>query len=142
MKLRRANRITAAVLLVIWLPACAYRWRAQTDARSAILVEQPDQARIRLTDGTLIILRNPIVTEDSIVGIVQATQFGVVIPQGTRLAVALGEVTNLELREIDTGTVSNEAIAIGAVVGVVAVIAIVSLLAKCGGKDIFCGRLR
>lgn len=138
MKLRRANRIIAVVLLVIWLPACAHRWRAQTDARSAILVEQPDQARIRLTDGTLIMLRNPMVTEDSIVGIVQATQFGVVIPNGTRLAVALGEVANLELREIDTGTISNKALVIGAVVGMAAAIFIVVSTAQCGGNLIFC----
>ena len=98
------TRTTAFVLLVIWLPACAYRWR--TDAPSAIRDEQPDLVRVSWgswTEGRLIILRNPIVTEDSIVGIVQATHIGTApfIPKGTRLAVALSEVTNLELREID-----------------------------------------
>ncbi len=139
MKLRQANRITAAVLLVIWLPACAYRWRAQTDARSAIRVEQPDQARVRLTDGRLIILRNPMVTEDSIVGIVQATQFGIAMPRGTRLAVALGEVTNLELREINPETSALQMLAPLAIVGA---FAFFIFLAECGGKDIFCDRLQ
>ena len=99
------TRTTAFVLLVIWLPACAYRWRAETaDPRVAIRSLQPDQARVTLTDGRQIILRNPTVTEDSIVGIVHATQYtasGVIIPIGSRLALAPGEVTNLEIRELD-----------------------------------------
>ncbi len=120
------TRTTAFVLLVIWLPACAYRWRARTDTRSAIRAQQRDQARVTLIDGRQFVLRNPIVTEDSIVGTVQATHVGVVIPVGTRLAVALGEVRNLELREIDTETTALIVGGSAAVVFLIAVLIIKS----------------
>ncbi len=128
------TRTTAFVLLVIWLPACAYRWRARTDTRSAIRAQQRDQARVTLIDGRQFVLRNPIVTEDSIVGTVQATQVGVVIPVGTRLAVALSEVANLELRESDAGRTFGNIILFGGLPLLIVVVAIAALTAPgCAG---------
>jgi hypothetical protein len=102
------KRLIAAVVMTSYLAACS-AWRAQEAApKQAVL------ARITLADGRRLLLRDPQVIGDSLVGFVAQ---GPGNPYGrVRVAFLATDVRRIEGRKVDAGKTALALIALGAAI--------------------------
>ncbi len=85
------RRFIACVLLPCCLVACS-TWKPQHVSPQQVVSEkQPDKVRVTLTDGTRNVIEYPMITGDSLTGVLA----------GVQETVPLSTVTVLELREVD-----------------------------------------
>lgn len=118
--LARACLLTTVACLLV---GCT-TWRAQSASPSALVVEHnPDRIRVSTTDGSQMILDAPSLQSDSVVG---------QLPDGRVRAVALAEISQVEVRERD-GAATAQAIVLVAVLVFVASKACFGLISPCGG---------
>lgn len=88
-------RHLAIVVIVIGASACT-TWRQHGNAAEAVLGPRPvDDARITLVDGNVVILRDPRVVGDSVVG--RQVSSGV----SNRVALCIANIRVIETRDID-----------------------------------------
>jgi hypothetical protein len=98
-------------MLGVFLAGCT-TWRPTTvSPKQVIEEEQPSSVRVTQTDGTLLVLSNPSIVNDSIVTVVEERvcqtsvaggRFNCVEAQA-RMLIALDEVASLELRRVSPG---------------------------------------
>jgi hypothetical protein len=89
-------------------------WKTQDTApEQALADQQPDEIRVTLADGSQVLLEQPAVLGDTLTGICE----------GQPVSIALGSVSHLEVREVDTFKV------VGGTVGTVALVALIALTA-------------
>ena len=111
------RRVIAAPLLVL-LTAC-YNWRATTVSPQTLIPdEQPSVVRVTLTSGEVITFQGPMMRNDSIVGLVGATDASIA-------AVASRDVRYLEVRRFAPGNT------IAVVLGIAAGAAVVAIVLYC-----------
>jgi hypothetical protein len=94
--------LTVAVAIALQLAGCT-SWRVQSVAPEQLLAaEHPGQVRVQTRDGTRIVLRDPRLARDSLMGRVSAPPSWAGPPgqsEGTlRYAVALADVTQVAVR--------------------------------------------
>ncbi len=116
----------AALLLLLYLPACtSWHVGAPTPAQF-VEREKPERAQVTKTDGSTVVLTSPVVRGDSLFGTRSA---GLVQGDTTRLVgLPLSEVRSVAVRKFSTG---NTLLLVGAVVAV----AFVGVLIECSGKS-------
>lgn len=94
---------------LVWLPALAFgvtgctSWRVVTAPPPAQVMaqERPDKVLVTLSDGTLIVLRTPVVRGDTLIGHRSA---GLVLSDTAReIPVPLAHVRTISLRRHSTG---------------------------------------
>ncbi len=113
------RRIIACILLPAYLSACM-SWQTQEASPEQVLAEdEPDKVRVTLTDGSQLEVYQPSVSGDTLTG----------LREGEQVSIPLASVTQLELREGDTG---KSIAAAGIVVGVGALLV--------GGFFIWCAQ--
>ena len=113
------RRLIACILLPCYLVACM-SWQTQEITPEQVLAEkQPDKVRVTLTDGSQVEVYQPRVSGDTLMG----------LREGQQVSIPLASVTQLELREGDTG---KSIAAAGIVVGVGALLV--------GGFFIWCAQ--
>jgi hypothetical protein len=101
------RRVIACILLPTYLAACM-SWQAQEAGPQQVLAEkQPNQVLVKLADGSKLVLDEPAVSGDTLVG----------FAEGERASIPLDDVSALEIKETDV------ALTIGGVVGVLVVAA-------------------
>lgn len=126
----RVRRVTATVLLALYLPACS-RWAEQSQPVPQVVAEQrPAELRLFLRDGRQVDLGEPRVEGDSLVGrerIAQAVSTGA--PTHGRAAYALGDIQRFETKEADAGKT-------WLVVAVIAAVALVVILVSASSMDL------
>ncbi len=87
------RRLIACILLPCYLVACT-SWKTQEVSPQQVLTdEQPDKVRVSLTDGSQVVLEEPVVSGDTLIGFEQDVQ----------KSILLADVSALELREGDGG---------------------------------------
>jgi len=129
------RRFIAALLMVL-LTAC-HSWRPTTVSPQGLIAEdEPSSVRVTLTDGETVIVRNPTMRNDSIVGATDAD-----------VGVASQDVRLLEVRHFSVGKTVGLVLGIAAGVVAVAAVALVSsrpetvILEQCeGGSEVGQGR--
>lgn len=119
---RRIRRTIAALLLVLYLPACYhYVTPKRTTPQQYIATEQPDQVRVTLTDGTRQILLRPSISQGSLQGYVLVRESNNFMRAGPPWAVSITSVQRLEVHKFDTwatvGLVFGGLALVGAAVG-------------------------
>jgi hypothetical protein len=126
----RASSVTA-VLATILVAGCVMNWQAQT-ATPAQVSQSSGESEIRVTlnTGTNVVVRDPWVEGDSLVGWQQPPGDPSEVPLERR-AFALSDVRTVSVRKSNTG--AN--IAIGAAIGAAVFVASVAgaVLIVCGG---------
>ena len=91
--IREHRRTIAALLLLLYLPACT-SWQVGKPSPEEFLEnEHPEKVRVTQTDGSRVELMSPAVRADSLVGRVNG---------GTSVSIALSEVQKVEVRESDS----------------------------------------
>jgi hypothetical protein len=96
MKLMRCRPI-GLLLLTLHMAACA-SWEPAAVSPQLIQYEEPDQVRLTVANGDRVLVRNPEVRGDSIVG-----RAAHAYQTDTIVAVAVSEVRHLEVRRFDWG---------------------------------------
>jgi hypothetical protein len=120
------RRLVACILLPCCLLACS-TWKTQEASPQQVLAdEQPAKVRVTLTDGSQVVLEQPVVSGDTLTG----------LREGEQVSISLASVSELELRKGDT--VKTIALTTGIVVGVAAVAFGVGLLIYCSGPGDDC----
>jgi hypothetical protein len=106
--LRLAARPTIAVLLLTTQLVGCTEWRAQTmSARDLIESSHPGRLRVTRTDSTSVVLDQPALLGDTLVGQVK----------GSRSAVAVADVASVAVRRTNT---VNTVLLIGGILGLTA----------------------
>ena len=131
-----ATRFLACVLLLAFASSCT-TWRSQSgDTQSIIEAKQLTRIRVNRTDGSRVVLENPTIVGDSLVGMTTDRQRSGSIQY--RLAVPLDQIGAVETEEIDGGrTALATALAVlgaGALVAVI-VAAVAPLASDTLGDD-------
>jgi hypothetical protein len=120
----------ASVLAALLLNSCVMNWQAQ-NAAPAQVIQSSGESRIRVTlnNGINVVIRDPWVEGDSLVGWQQPTGDPAMVPVARR-AFALTDVRTVSVSKSNTG--AN--IAIGAAIGAAAFVGsvVVVLLIACG----------
>ncbi len=110
-----ALRFLACVLLLAFASSCT-TWRSQSgDTQSIIRAEQ--RIRVNRTDGSRVVLENPTIVGDSLVGMTTDRQTSGSIQY--RLAVPLDQIGAVETEEIDGGRTALAVLGAGALVAVI-----------------------
>lgn len=123
MSLRRYRPI-AVVLVVLHLNACSTWQPATVSPRELVERDQPSSVRVTRLDGRQSVLRDPYITNDSIVGWVRIPCSSLAISGrcigGRSLDPALlDEVTAIQVRRFSAGTtVLASVVVIGAIFGI------------------------
>jgi hypothetical protein len=112
------RRLIACILLPCYLLACS-TWKTQEASPQEVLAEQPDQVLVQLTDGFKVVLRQPAVSGDSIIG----------LENGEQRSIPLASVSALEVREPDM------LLTTGAILGGLVVVAGVVVLIACAASS-------
>ena len=94
-----------------YLVACT-SWRIQQVAPS-----NAAQLRITIADGRRLVVRDPQVIGDSLIGFTAPQSLSPVPP--TRIAVRIGDVQRLERRTVDPAKTSLAVLGLGALIGLV-----------------------
>ena len=115
----QSRRLIACILLPAYLAACSTWTTQEVSPQQVIGEEQPDMVRVTLTDGSQVEVYQPRVSGDTLMG----------LREGQQVSIPLASVTQLELREGDTG---KSIAAAGIVVGVGALLV--------GGFFIWCAQ--
>jgi hypothetical protein len=110
------RRLVCAVLLPCYLAACT-SWKTQKVSPEQVLAdEQPDNVRVTLIDGSQVEVFQPTVSGDTLTG----------LREGQRVSIPLASVSELELREGDSG--KTVLLAAGIVIGVGAALVLGALI--------------
>ena len=126
MSRRPLTRRVIAALLLVQLTAC-YSWRPTTvSPQTLIPVEQPSEVRVMLTSQETITLTYPTLRNDSISGVVPYLD-------GYRRAVAVSDISRLEVRRVSTGRTLALVLPLAGVAAI-----FIGYLISCGGSYDFC----
>lgn len=118
----------AALLLLVYLPACT-SWRVGTPTPSAFVErEHPQRARVTRTDGTQVMVNEPTVAGDTLVGTLANHD-------ATRVTIPLAEVQSVAVRKFSTG---KTLLVVGGVLGVVVIAWIIDCSGRTGWDAIGC----
>src|SRR3954470_11817912 len=76
-------------------------WKRQTVSPDQVLARHPTQVRVRLANGGRLVVAQPTITGDSMIG----ARAGTVPPNAAppRLAVALADIQSLEVQRVNGG---------------------------------------
>ncbi len=109
----RTNRPLAVTLMVLYLGACT-GWQVQPVAPAQFVAdEQPSQIRVTTADTHTLVLKNPIVRNDSILG----------RASGQMKGAPLGEVRQVETLKIQVDRTVMLVVGFAAAIGMAAVVA-------------------
>jgi hypothetical protein len=85
------RRLIACILLPTYLTACV-TWQAQETSPEQLLAEeQPDKVLVKLADGSKLVLEQPVIVGDSLVG----------LEQGEERSIPLTSALAFEVRKTD-----------------------------------------
>ena len=119
------TRFLACILLLAFASSCM-TWRSQSgDTQSIIEAKQPTRIRVYRSDGSRVVLENPTIVEDSLVGM-SRTSFGPIATIPYRVAMPLDQIGAVETREINGGLSTLAVLGVGALVAVIVAAAAVS----------------
>jgi len=130
----RRYRAPAILMLLLHLGACA-KWTAVTPTPIADFVSEEDPNRVRATtsDGTRIVLQNPTVRNDSIMGVIERcdppleSSEGLACQRSGGTALDLSDVAVLEVRRADVTDVVGGFLLITVVAGAVTYLVVLSM---------------
>ena len=116
------TRFLACVLLLAFASSCM-TWRSQSgDTQSIIEAKQPTRIRVYRSDGSRVVLENPTIVEDSLVGMSTERQRSATFH--IRVAIPLHEIATVETREIDGGRTAGAVLGVGALVALIVAAAV------------------
>ncbi len=90
---RQLQRVIACILLPCYLLACSSWKTLEVSPVQVISEEQPSKVRLTLTDGSTVVLEQPVVSGDTLTG------FG----EGEHVTIPVSDVTHVAVRKKDTG---------------------------------------
>jgi len=106
------RRLVACILLPCCLLACS-TWRTQEASPQQVLaVEQPAKVRVTLVDGSQVVLEEPAVLDDTLVGLVEEEHVGIPLTDVSALAVRKTD-THLTIGAVFGGLLLTAAAAFG-----------------------------
>ena len=116
------RRLIACIMLPCYLVACT-AWKTQEASPQQVLAdEQPDKMRVTLSDGSQVVLEEPVISGDTLTG----------VAEGQQTSIPLDDVADVEVRKAQT------LLTVGVVVlGTAAVLFGLAVIAFCGDGD--CG---
>jgi hypothetical protein len=121
---RSARSAVSALLTALYLASC-HSWQVGTPTPAQFVErEHPAQVRVTRTDSSTVTLQSPTVRGDSLVGLLAGTPGG---DSARQAGVPLGDVASVASRQGSTG--KTILLTTGIVVGVLAVLTILSALA-------------
>ncbi len=86
-----ARRLIACILLPCYLVACS-SWKTQEASPQQVLEdEQPNKVRVTLADGSRVVLKEPVVSGDTLTGSVD----------GEQRSIPLADVADVEVRKAE-----------------------------------------
>jgi hypothetical protein len=120
--LDHARRTIAAIVLVVYVPACYHYVTPKGITPEAYVAgEQPSQVRVTLTDGTVQTLLRPACSQDSVRGYIPVRQGNSLVRSGRPWAAPLTSVQRLEVQDFNTwgtvGLVFGGLVVVGGLVG-------------------------
>jgi hypothetical protein len=116
-------RSLALLSVVVALSAC-YSWGPPRPIAQSALEAHPDRLRATLSDGRQIVLRDPRVQGDSLLGDTLVSQYESANAQWARAAIPLGHVGTVSTRSYSTGGATLAVV--GIIAGTVAVVTLVT----------------
>lgn len=115
----RLHQLVACTVLASYLTACG-SWRVQgLSPQQVLTAEQPEAIQVMRSDSTRVVLTEPEVSGDSVVG----------LTEGGRLSIPLTDIASVALRKGDAGGT------VGLMLGLAA-LAVVALAISCSGNCI------
>jgi len=105
------RRLVACILLPCSLLACA-TWKTHEASPQQVLAdEQPDKVRVTLTDGSQVVLKQPVVSGDTLTGLsartpppgISAAAARRAMREGQQVSIPLASVSGLELHKGEIG---------------------------------------
>ena len=114
------RRIISCILLPCYLVACS-TWKTQEASPQQVLAEQPDKVRVTLSDGSQVVVEEPVISGDTLTG----------VAEGQQRSIPLSDVADVQVKK--TEALLTAAFVFGTVVVVGAVALGVAYAIVCGG---------
>ncbi len=114
----KLRRLTCCLLLPVYLAGCS-SWHVQeVSPQQLITEEQPGKIRVTLTDGSQVVLEQPRVSGDTLMGRVAGKG---VTPSGEmfvseQMSIPLSNVTDVAIQKTDPGKTFSAVVVVGAAV--------------------------
>ncbi len=104
---RQLQRVIACILLPCYLLACSSWKTLEVSPVQVISEEHPNKVRLTLTDGSTVVLEQPVVSGDTLTG----------VGEGEHVTIPVSDVTDVAVRKKDI----VKTVGLGVLVGVVIV---------------------
>lgn len=127
----RTRRILSCILLPAYLSSCT-AWHVQSASPAQVVQEeQPSRIRVTTTSDSVVILQEPRVSGDTLIGFVKRN-FSGGTDTASALKIPLADISHVALHKTNAG--KSVLLGLGIVVGLVAVISVV-YVATCNDPD-------
>ncbi len=90
---RQLQRVIACILLPCYLLACSSWKTLEVSPVQVISEEQPSKVRLTLTDGSTVVLEQPVVSGDTLTG----------VGEGEHVTIPVSDVTDVAVRKTNVG---------------------------------------
>ncbi len=129
------RRLTCCLLLPAFLAGCSSWYVQEVGPQQLITEDQPGKIRVTLTDGSQVVLEQPRVSGDTLMGRIASKG---VTPSGEmfvseQMSIPLSDVADVAIQKTDAG--KTTALILGTVVVVGAAVVGVGYLIVCGSSD-------
>ncbi len=105
----KLRRLTCCLLLPVYLAGCSSWYVQEVSPQQLITEDQPGKIRVTLTDGSQMVLEQPRVSGDTLIGCeVQTRQRcpsdpGALLRSGQQVNIPLSDVTDVAIQRTDAG---------------------------------------
>ncbi len=115
---RQLQRVIACILLPCYLLACSSWKTVEVSPVQVISEEQPSKVRLTLTDGSTVVLEQPVVSGDTLTG----------VGEGEQVTIPVSDVTHVAVRKTSAGkTIALGVLAGGVIVGALYLVALANI---------------
>ena len=116
----RLRRLTCYLLLPAFLAGCSSWYVQEVSPQQLITEEQPGKIRVTLTDGSQMVLEQPRVSGDTLMGKFAPKGFApsaqVQLKRGEQVNIPLSDVTDVAIQKTDAGKTFVRVAVVGAAV--------------------------
>ena len=129
------RRLTCCLLLPAFLAGCSSWYVQEVSPQQLLTEEQPGKIRVTLTDGSQVVLQQPRVSGDTLMGRVAGkgrTPSGEMFVS-EQMSIPLSDVADVAIQRTDAG--KTTAFILGTVVVVGGAVVLVGYLIVCGSGD-------
>ena len=129
------RRLTCCLLLPAFLAGCSSWWVQEVSPQQLITEDQPEKIRVTLTDGSQMVLEQPRVSGDTLMGKFAPKDFApsaqVQLKRGEQVNIPLSDVTDVAIQKTDPGKIFGMVLVVGAFLFGALIVAIRNSLEDC-----------